>query len=38
MYQKFGKRLIDILLSGLGILVLSPVLLVLVVEIGRAHV
>ena len=33
MYQKFGKRLIDILLSGLGILVLSPVLLVLVVAI-----
>ena len=33
MYQKFGKRLLDILLSGLGILVLSPVLLVLVVAI-----
>ena len=33
MYQKFGKRLLDILLSGLGILVLSPVLLVLVIAI-----
>ena len=33
MYRKFFKRLIDIVLSGLGILVLSPVLLVLVVAI-----
>ena len=33
MYQKFFKRLIDIVLSGLGILVLSPVLLVLVIAI-----
>ena len=33
MYKKFGKRLIDILLSACGILVLSPVLLVLVIAI-----
>ena len=33
MYQKFAKRLLDLLLSGLGIVVLSPVLLVLVVAI-----
>ena len=33
MYKKFGKRLIDIILSGCGILVLSPVLLVLVIAI-----
>ena len=33
MYQKFAKRLLDLLLSGLGILVLSPVLLVLVIAI-----
>ena len=29
MYRKFGKRLLDILLSGLGILVLAPVYLLL---------
>ena len=33
MYQKFAKRLLDLLLSGLGIVVLSPVLLVLVIAI-----
>ena len=33
MYQNFGKRLIDIILSGVGIIVLSPVLLVLVIAI-----
>jgi len=33
MYKKLGKRLIDILLSGCGILVLSPVLLALVIAI-----
>ena len=33
MYQKVIKRLLDILLSGVGILVLSPVLLMLVVAI-----
>ena len=33
MYQKFGKRLLDLLLSGIGIVVLSPVLLVLVIAI-----
>ena len=33
MYRKFGKRLLDLLLSGLGIVVLSPVLLVLVIAI-----
>ena len=33
MYRKFGKRLLDLLLSALGIVVLSPVLLVLVIAI-----
>jgi len=33
MYQKFGKRLIDIVLSGCGILVLSPVYLILAAAI-----
>ena len=33
MYKKFGKRLIDIILSACGIVVLSPVLLVLVIAI-----
>lgn len=33
MYEKYGKRLIDILLSGCGIIVLSPVLLVLALAI-----
>ena len=33
MYRKFGKRLLDILLSGLGILVLAPVYLLLVLAI-----
>ena len=33
MYKKFGKRLIDIILSSCGILVLSPVLLILVIAI-----
>ena len=33
MYQKFAKRLLDLLLSALGIVVLSPVLLVLVIAI-----
>ena len=33
MYKKFGKRLIDILLSACGIVVLSPVLLILVIAI-----
>ena len=33
MYKKFGKRLIDIVLSSCGIVVLSPVLLVLVIAI-----
>lgn len=33
MYQKFGKRVIDIILSVCGILVLSPVLVILVVAI-----
>ena len=33
MYQKFGKRLIDIVLSGCGILVLSPVYLLIAVAI-----
>ena len=33
MYQKFFKRLIDIVLSGLGILVLLPVYLVIAVAV-----
>ena len=33
MYKKFGKRLIDLLLSGCAIVVLSPVLLLLVLAI-----
>lgn len=33
MYSKFFKRLIDIVLSGLGIVVLSPVFLVLAIAI-----
>ena len=33
MYKRFGKRLIDILLSACGIIVLSPVLLTLVIAI-----
>lgn len=33
MYQKFGKRMIDILLSGAAIVVLSPVFLILAVLI-----
>ena len=33
MYQKFGKRLLDIVLSGCGILVLAPVYLILAVAI-----
>ena len=33
MYQKYGKRLLDILLSGCGILVLAPVYLGLAVAI-----
>ena len=33
MYQKFGKRVLDILLSGCGILVLSPVYLLIAIAI-----
>ena len=33
MYQKFGKRLIDLILSGCGIVVLSPVYLILALAI-----
>lgn len=33
MYQKYGKRLIDILLSGCGIVVLSPVYLLIAAAI-----
>ena len=33
MYQKFGKRFVDILLSGIGILVLVPVYLILAIAI-----
>lgn len=34
MYKKFGKRLIDIVLSGVGIVILSPVFLIVVILIG----
>ena len=33
MYQKFGKRLLDIILSACGILVLAPVYLILAIAI-----
>jgi len=33
MYQKFGKRIIDIILSGCGILVLAPVYLILAIAL-----
>ena len=33
MYRKFGKRLLDILLSGFGILILAPVYLLLAIAI-----
>ena len=33
MYQKFWKRVLDILLSGCAIVVLSPLLLILVIAI-----
>ena len=33
MYQKFGKRALDIILSGLGIVVLAPVYLILAIAI-----
>ena len=33
MYRKYGKRLLDILLSGCGILVLAPVYLLLAIAI-----
>ena len=33
MYKKFGKRLVDLILSTCGIIVLSPILLILVIAI-----
>jgi len=33
MYQKYGKRFLDIVLSGLGIVVLAPVYLILAIAI-----
>ena len=33
MYQKYGKRILDILLSGCGIIVLAPVYLIIAVAI-----
>jgi len=33
MYQKFGKRMLDVLLSGCGIIVLAPVYLILAIAI-----
>ena len=33
MYQKYGKRILDIILSGCGIIVLAPVYLILAIAI-----
>ena len=33
MYQKYGKRILDIILSGCGIVVLAPVYLILAIAI-----
>lgn len=33
MYQKYGKRILDILLSGVGILVLSPLFLIIALAV-----
>ncbi|MEG1559245.1 MAG: sugar transferase, partial [Clostridia bacterium] len=33
MYKKFAKRLIDIILSSVGIILLSPVLLITAIAI-----
>ena len=33
MYQKFGKRLLDVILSGCGIIVLAPVYLIIALAI-----
>ena len=33
MYQKFGKRLLDVILSGCGIIILAPVYLIIAVAI-----
>lgn len=33
MYQKYGKRILDVLLSGCGIIVLAPVYLILAIAI-----
>ena len=33
MYQKYGKRMIDVILSGCGILVLAPIYLILALAI-----
>ena len=33
MYQKFGKRVLDVILSGCGIVVLAPVYLILAIAI-----
>ena len=33
MYQKFGKRMLDVILSGCGIIVLAPVYLILAIAI-----
>ena len=40
MYQKFGKRAVDIVLSGCGIVLLSPVYLgvALAIKIDRKSV
>ena len=34
MYQKVGKRIIDIILSSIGIILLSPVLVILIIIVG----
>ena len=33
MYKRFGKRAIDLLLSGLGLVLLSPLFLIITVAI-----
>ena len=33
MYRKFGKRILDILLSGCGVIILSPLYLILAIAI-----
>ena len=34
MYKKFGKRFLDIMLSGIALIALSPILLILAIAVG----